>query len=222
MKGGITLTTNVAFSTASNIFLKNEVFFVSGPDGKDESYPVAVSMWSVRDCAPVESLNITLSCAIDSLRAVRSSDEFWLIIATPVAQIDTKILRHRKLTGWLESSGVDIEGLKFREEIRSCKGGIRFFGISRLEKFDMLKMPNILLRQKAAYLVSPPLGFDQDDLFSFDWLGDIRKDVDFVREFVRTGGIVLKNFGEFDDRDRGVFAFTNEFQTAAISKSRLK
>ncbi len=173
----------------------------------------SISLLKVAPPGGVQTSKIEcIKTCIKLLRDKLKNYSIWLLPSTASWQPNSAIVNHLKLWKSLKRSGYNLS-LEAAQEI-SVKSheGIKFFGATKLQESELEAGLSILTKKRMSLLILLP---DEHKV-------DLQKYVDKRWEFARehdydfwtavitytccNGGIFLRSFGEFDDREAGVSA----------------
>jgi hypothetical protein len=194
------MTTDVEIVSASDLFVLNEVFNV-GDVVTDKS--LSVAKFSVVGSSSY-SVSVVLNFVYGLIENKYPEHDLWVLLGSSAWQPDTRIVRHRKLSGALKSRGLEIAGgSDWQEHAIEAEGKIRFFGGLCFSELSINTVADVLEKERCSYIVALPKSFDVMSLLNRGWLGELKGDLDFLDAISKRGGLAFKKVGAYDDGERG-------------------
>ena len=195
------MTTDVEVVSASDLFVPNKVFNVDDA-GTDKM--LSVAKFSVVGASSY-SVSVILNFLYELIENKYPEHDLWILLGSSAWQPDTRIVRHRKLSGALKARGLTIAGdSDWQEHAIEAEGKIRFFGGLRFSKPAINTVADVLEKERCSYVVALPKTFDVMSLLNQGWLGELKCDLDFLDVISKKNGLIFKKVGEFDDGERGL------------------
>ncbi len=205
------------FALSANVYSDNDVYFFQ--EGLlDTRAPVSVATLSVTDANFVNAIRETLRVSLSTFKEINSEICFWLVLFTPVAQSDSRILRYRKFKGWLKSNSILLDGLSLIEITRTYPDGVKFFGAAKIEEGDLDVVSGALAGRCPSYVIVAEKKIDENELLKYEWTGSLKEDFNLIDKSVKNGLSVVARLGHFDDASRGIYIFMHELLAYRFSK----
>lgn len=202
---GTTMTINIKVAIAKDLFVENNVFNLHS-EGSTPRTLLSGAAWLTEGILPSEALPHLLKHVITLVNRLLSELDLWLLVGSSTWQPNTGAVRYHKISGALKARGlsVPVANQWLESEIFEHHGKVKFFGATKLENIEIADTATILLNERCTYLAALPMQFAFQDVLADGWTGDLASDVKFVDAFARRGAILIKQVGEFDDREQGV------------------
>lgn len=202
----IIMTTDIRVVSASDLSDANEVINLSNiplPEGMT----LAGVCWFVVGYSAYEAL-LSVSRFVCGLIWKKLPDyKVWLFVGNSAWQPDTRIVRYRKLWGALAARGIKISHTNNTQEVmRETEGKLKFFGAAQLSELSIESAVKALLEEYCTYLIVLPSAVGPESILNIGWSGNITDDSEVIANLIKSGGLLIKRFGEFDDEERGVVA----------------
>ncbi|NWB51286.1 hypothetical protein [Pseudomonas gingeri] len=197
-----TMVTDFKTLRTLDVFVGNEVVNLKREQGGMGLELSAVN-WFIEDGSRDVLLNI-LSFIFDLFERKMPEYELWLFSGHSAWQPDTRVVRYRRLWGSLKARGLEVSGgQRSKDYIVERNGGVKFFGALRLPDLSVENILKLMIEERCSYVVVLPSNFDVETIVREGWSGRVIEDVSFFRRVSDCGGLIVKYFGEFDDRERG-------------------
>lgn len=205
-KREITMITDIRVVSAPDLSVDNEVLNLSSiplPEGKT----LAGVCWFVVDYSVYEAL-LSVFRFIYGLICKKFPDyRVWLLVGNSAWQPDTRIIRYRKLWNALAVRGVKVShSWNAQEVMHEKEGKLKFFGATQLSKLSVESVVKALLEERCSYIIVLPKAVGPESIIDIGWSGNLADDLDFIDALTRSGGLLIKRFGEFDDEERGMIS----------------
>ncbi|MBD8614227.1 hypothetical protein IFT69_10895 [Pseudomonas putida] len=199
------MTIDIQVSSTFDVFTKNEVVNLSLSHTASRVKLDAASY--LASGGMHKSLTVVLSGIYNRINQVFPNYNMWLFIGNSAVQLDTRIIRYRRLWGGFKSRGFDLSFLSDSfENMIEVDGGLKFFGAVPFSKNSLAVVFDLIMGERCSYIAALPNSFDVKCALSEGWSGDISKDFDLICCACEKEAIVLKKIGEFDDCNRGFLA----------------
>lgn len=208
-KRKITMITNVNFVKVANLCEPNALFDFGGAC-TDYLCHLSGAGWFAENVISSDGLYEIFN-VIFGVPFFQGSHELWLFIGNDCWQPDTKIVRHRKLWGYMRGQGIGFAGSceSAIQKIVESDCGVKFFGALKVGCLKPNEIFEIINNWECAYMAFLPIGVDVSNLLDSGWEGNLREDCKFVRDIVDLNGVLLKKVGWFDDAEIGVLAISS-------------
>lgn len=206
MKLAITMITDIRAVSAPDLSVDNEVIDLSRtvlPGGKR----LSGVCWSVVGGSAGEALLSVLSFFYGLTLKKLPDYGVWLLVGDSVWQPDTRIVRYHRLWGALAARGLKVSHACNPQELMIVEDGkLKFFGAIKLSELSVKSVAEVLLRERCAYVSVLPGSVEPKGILELGWTGDLAEDFKLLIGLVEDGGLLVKRYGEFGDREKGVVA----------------
>ena len=202
------MITDIRSASAEDLSVDNEVMnFRRAP--LPESNTLAGASWStlVISSSPYEALLSVFRFVYSLIEKKLPDYEIWLLIGDSLWQRDTRIVRYYKLWGGLKARGIEILHASHAQVVMlEAEGKLKFFGATQLSELSAGSAVKVLLEEHCTYLVALPRHLEPQDILGIGWSGRFAEDSSVIAYISKSGGLLLKRIGEFDDEDIGLAA----------------
>lgn len=206
MKLAIIMITNIKTISAMDLSVHNEVVDISYKRLPKGNVLAGIS-WSVVSSPAYEALLSTLRLVYSFITKKFSDYGVWLLVGNSAWQPDTRIVRYRKLWSALEIRGVKVSHTWHTQEImHESEGKLKFFGATQLSELSVESTVSALLEEPCTYLIALPSEVWPKDVLKAGWSGNLKDDHVVIEFLFESDGLLIKRFGEFDDREKGLIA----------------
>ena len=200
------MTIDVKVQFSQDALSDNRIFLLDR-NAFPEGLMLAAAEWEAERLASRDSLGAVLELVKGRVSEVLGSYELWLLLGQSAWQDDSRIVRYRKLFGAMKLQGMDFgEGAETIEFVTEQGGKIKFFGAVRLTEENVSAAPKAMQAGSCTYLVAKNRNSDWRFPLSIGWSGKWNQDAELICDVVGNGGILLRRFGFFDDREIGLQA----------------
>ena len=193
-------------ASAADLFAENEVLNIGRMHLPNDIALGGVS-WLVVDSPASEALLSVLRYVYSLIGGKLPSYQLWLLVGNSAWQPDTRIVRHYKLWGGLKARGIEISHVSDLQEVmRESEGKLKFFGAAQLSELSVASVVKALLEERCTYLVALPSNLTPQAILEIGWTGELAEDSSVITRLNKSGAVLIKQLGKFDDKERGVVA----------------
>jgi hypothetical protein len=200
------MTTDLRMLRAANVFVDNDVLRLPS-DASAAGLELAGAAWLTTGEPAKDAHRRSLRHAMQRLLASESPYSLWLLVCHTAWQIDSRLVRHRRLWGSLKARGLEIPfGRDAGEHLIEGSEGLRFFGALQLAPTSVASVAAILEAEPASHLVAlnERCNTIAKALVERGWpRTHAGPDSDVLRAVCGENGIVFWPIGAFDDREAG-------------------
>ena len=197
------MTTDIRVASAADLTIKNDVMSMHVPDG----IALAGVSWLVVGSSASEALLSVLRFVYSLIGKKLTGYKLWLLVGNSAWQPDTRIVRHHKLWGGLRARGIEVSHISNLQEAMLESGGkLKFFGAAQLSELSVVSVVKALSEERCTYLVALPSSFDPQNILEIGWSGEFAEDFNLIAYLLKSGAVLIKQLGEFDDKERGMVA----------------
>ena len=200
---------------AQNVFRNNEIFVL--PNVPEHQAAPRIGVFEFMDCRPHNSTAQevrakVIEAALATLRQGLPAWSMWLFACHWAWQPATRLSAVKKLWGSLQSRSLAIPAGQKTEEIRlESDAGVRWFGAARLGAEDVQLAIRIVNAEAASVVAVLPSDtvVDVRRVCNHGWQDLNTRSMAAWRDVAVTicelGGVLLRPFGECDDREVGTY-----------------
>lgn len=213
----IIMTIDIIIESAQDLSVKNSVINLSNINLALRG-PLAGISWSACSHVAYNAQLIVLNTVLKLLKIKKPSFEVWLLIGTSSWQPNTRIVRYNKLWGALMARGFKLPTWKesMKEVIIESDKKLKIFGMARLVDFNIEDIVKILSMEQCTYLAAVPSSLLLHEVLNVGWSGNLNEDARIIDLLVESEALLLKQFGEFDDSERGIIVVGNQSSVKAL------
>jgi hypothetical protein len=209
MKLEIIMTIDIQVVSTPDISVANDVI---NPRWTEEGFRSALSAASflVADTSST-SLASVLSFIYSLIGKKLPGYDAWLFLGNSAWQPDTRVVRYRKLWGALKFRGCVIpNGSDSQESVVEAYGKLKFFGALRLSELSSTTVIGVLMDERCSYIAATPKTFEVKRILDVGWSGRVTEDFCLFSHMCEENGLLFKQVGEFDDRERGFISIGSQ------------
>jgi len=200
----IIMTTEIEVVTSCDLSLNNEVM-----DFKQikllGNEKLAGSSWTLVSMSAYDALFTIVSKIYSKIISKLPEYHVLLFAGNSAWQSDNRIIRYHKLWNALRLKGIEIPHTNLSNEVcLESEGKVKFFGAMKLSDSIIHVAVKVILNDRCTYLVALPCHIDIQEILECGWAGCFLEDDNFIINIYKKNGLLIKRYGEFDDREKGV------------------
>lgn len=196
-----TMTTNIKVISTPDISMINEVIGAIY-ESEDSELVLSAASFLVSDVLKGALIGV-LGFVYSLINKNMPDYNVWLFLGNSAWQPDTRIVRYRKLWGALKFRGNVVLGSDSYESVVEADGKLKFFGAVRLSELSIATVIDVIVDERCSYIVALPKNFEVQSALNIGWSGNLSEDFGLCCCVCEQKGLLIKQVGEFDDRERG-------------------
>lgn len=204
------MISNVQVTASLNLFAENDDLLLPPPaDGTPCTALAALTVLLPAEPSLAFARLMSLQYSWSVLDRLCPSYRMWILVIDAGWRENTSFRRYTKLWRSLEREGMELPRARMDEEILETPEGIKFHAMASLDRDEVEKVGGLLRREPDSLLISapqerhPPL----HDFFAAGWASGKFRYSERLRDLAMVAArhemVLLRPFGEFDDREGG-------------------
>ena len=198
------MTTDIEVVTAYDLSLNNEVMNLNQIQLLGDE-KLAGASWTLTWALAYDALLAAVSQVYSLIISKFPGYHVLLFTGNSAWQPDTRIVRYWKLWKAMRLNGIEIPQTNLSNEIcLESEGKVKFFGAMQLSDSSIHVAVKAILNYRCTYLVALPYHIDIQEMLELGWTGIFSEDANIIVNIYKQNGLLIKRYGEFDDREKGL------------------
>jgi hypothetical protein len=205
---------------AENIYEDNDVF-LAGPQTLGSHFPIAALSVTVPDKYAENIVAMALASALSRFDTAKLRSVSYALVSNEVDQPDNSITRHWGIRALLKYYSLNVDKREIVQTSHMVAGGVRFTAAVPVS-LDCVNTVAKFIEIPACYIginIEPPT---IDKILTQPWHGNVTSDAGVIQQACAEGGLLIKKFGAFDDRRRGVVLFAQQLTFSDLTSIRVR